>query len=113
MFNYLIGAWIITSMFGSSYNQRRKRYNKLVAKHLKQMDERIIKYIGLIRRGSIAERGIADALSDNLDIYSLEDINYLLNGIAQELPEAATRIAQYIDAMPGTPQARGYGVEFV
>ena len=113
MFNFLIGAWVLTTMFGSSYNQRRKKYNKLVAKHLKQMDERIEKYIRLIRRGSIAERGIADAFSDNLDIYSLEDINYILNGIYQELPEAATRIAQYIDALPGTPQPRGYGVEFV
>ena len=113
MLNYFIGAWLLTSIFGDSYNQRRKRYNKLVANHRKQMDVRIANYIRLIKLDPIAEHGVADGLEHNLDIFSLEDINYILDGIYQELPESAIRIAQYIDKLPGTPQARGYGVDFV
>ena len=113
MLNYLIGAWLFTSVFGDSYNYRRKKYNKLVAKHRKQMDERIANYIRLIKLDSIAERGIADGLEVSLHIFSLEDINYILNGIYQELPDSAVRIAQYIDEMPVAPQPRGYGVDFV
>ena len=77
------------------------------------MNERIENYIRLIKLDPIAERGIADGLGENLHIFSLEDINYILNGIYEELPESAVRIAEYIDAMPGTPLPRGYGVEFV
>jgi hypothetical protein len=113
MFKVLLGSLILTSVFDNSYNQRRKRYNKLVAKHRKQMDERIANYIRLIKLDSIAEHGVADGLEHNLDIFSLEDIKYILDGIYKELPESAMRISQYIDELPGTPQARGYGVDFV
>jgi regulator of sigma D len=101
------------SAFGKSYDQRRRKYNKLVDRHLAQMDERIQNYIRLIKLDSIAERGIADNLGENLHIFSLEDITYILNGIHKELPASAIRIAEYIDAMPGTPVPRGYGVSHV
>ena len=113
MWQYLLGAWLFTSLFDDSYEDRRWKYNRLVAKHRKQMDERVENYIRLIELDSIAELGIADFFEDNLDIYSEEEINYVLAGIYEELPESACRIAQMINEMPLTPQHRGFGVDFV
>ena len=113
MWKYLLGAWVVTSLFDDSYEDRRWKYNRLVAKHRQQMDERVDNYIRLIGLDSIAERAIADFFEANLDIYSSEEINYILVGIYEELPDAACRIAQMIDEMPGTPHPRGFGVDFV
>ena len=113
MWQYILGAWLFTSVCGDSYEDRRRKYNWLVKKHRKQMDERIDNYIRLIELDSIAELGIADFFEANLDVYSEEEINYILVGIYQELPEAALRIAQMINEMPLTPQPRGFGVDFV
>ncbi len=113
MWKFLLGAWVVTSMFDDSYEDRRWKYNRLVAKHRKQMDERIDNYIRLIELDSIAELGIADFFEDNLDIFSLEEIDYILKAIYQELPDSALRIAQMINELPGTPQPRGFGVDFV
>ena len=52
MWKFLLGTWIIMSAFGKSYNQRRKQYNKLVDKHLAQMDENIENYKQLMREGN-------------------------------------------------------------
>ena len=113
MLELLLGSWLLTSLFDDSYEDRIRKYNWLVKKHRKQMDERIDNYIRLIELDSIAELGIADYFEDNLDIYSEEEINYILCGIYEELPKAAWRISEMIDEMPGTPQPRGYGVDFV
>ena len=113
MWQYIFGAWLFTSLFGDSYEKRRRRYNNLVAKHRQQMDERIENYIRLIKKDRFAETAIADFFEDNLHIFSEEEINYILVGIYQELPEAACRIAKMIDEMPVTPVERGYGIEFV
>ena len=113
MWKYLLGAWVVTSLFDDSYEDRRWKYNLLVAKHRQQMDERVDNYIRLIELDPIAELGIADFFQANLDVYSSEEINYILVGIYQELPEAACRIAQMIDEMPLAPQPRGFGVDFV
>ena len=113
MLELLLGSWLLTSLFDDSDEDRRRKYNWLVKKHRKQMDERIDNYIRLIELDSIAELGIADFFEANLDVYSEEEINYILVGIYQELPEAALRIAQMINEMPLTPQPRGFGVDFV
>ena len=113
MWQYLLGAWVVTSLFDDSYEDRRRKYNWLVKKHRKQMDERIDNYIRLIELDSIAELGIADFFEANLDVYSEEEINYILVGIYQELPESALRIAQMINELPLTPQPRGFGVDFI
>jgi hypothetical protein len=113
MWQYILGAWLFTSVFSDSYEKRRRKYNRLVAKHRKQLDDRIENYIRLINLDSIAERGIADGLGENLHIFSAEEIDYILAGIYEELPDSAIRISQMIDEMPLTPQPRGFGVDFV
>ena len=113
MWEYFIGAWLFTSVFSDSYEKRRRKYNQLVAKHRQRLDEKIDNYIRLIELDSIAELGIADFFEANLDVYSEEEINYILVGIYEELPEAALRIAQMINELPLTPQHRGFGVDFV
>ena len=113
MWQYIFGAWIFTSVFGDSNEKRRQNYNRLVAKHLKKLDDRIENYIRLIKLDSIAEHGVADGLEYNFHIFSSEDIDYILCGIYEELPKAAWRISEMIDEMPGTPQPRGFGVDFV
>ena len=113
MWQYLLGAWLFTSLFDNTYEERRRKYNRLVAKHRKQLDDRIENYIRLIKLDPIAEQGIADGLEYNFHIYSSEDIDYILNGIYEELPEAANRIADMFDEMPVLPQPRGFGIEFV
>ena len=100
MWKYLLGAWVVTSLFDDSYEDQRWKYNRLVAKHRLMLDEKIENYIRLIKLDPIAERGCADGLEYNLHIFSLEDINYILNGIYEELPDAACRIAQMIDELP-------------
>ena len=113
MWKYLLGAWALTSTIDSTYQKRRQKYNLEVAKHRQRLDEKIADYIRLIKLDSIAERGVADGLEHIFHIFSLEDIEYILNGIYEELPEAACRIAKMIDEMPVTPVERGYGIEFV
>ena len=113
MWKFLLGAWVVTSLFDDPYECQRRKYNKLVAEHLAQIDERIEKYIRLIKKDSFAERAIAVFLGDNFHIFSSEDIDYILCGIYEELPKAAWRISEMIDEMPGTPQPRGFGVDFV
>ena len=113
MWQYILGAWLFTSVFGDSYEKRRRNYNRLVAKHRQRLDDKIDNYIRLIKLDSIAERGVADGLEYNFHIFSLEDIDYILDGIYQELPEAACRIADMFAEMPVPPQPRGYGIEFV
>jgi hypothetical protein len=113
MWKFLLGAWVLTSTIDSSYNKRRRNYNQLVANHRRLLDEKIKNYIRLIKLDPIAEHGVADGLEYNFHIYSSEDIDYILNGIYEELPEAACRIAQLFAEMPVPPQPRGFGIEFV
>ena len=113
MWKFLLGAWLFTSVFSDSNEKRRRNYNKLVANHRRLLDKKISNYIRLIKLDSIAEFGVADGLEHNFHIYSSEDIDYILCGIYEELPEAACRIAQMFDEMPVHPQPRGYGIEFV
>lgn len=113
MWKFLLGAWALTSAVDSSYNKRRRKYNQLVANHRRLLDKKIANYIRLIKLDPIAEQGMADGLETSFHIYSSEDIDYILNGIYQELPEAACRIADMFAEMPVLPQPRGFGIEFV
>ena len=115
MWQYFIGAWVLISLFDNPYEKRRRKYNQLVVEHLTQMNENIENFKRLLREDNnpFAIQAIADAMGCNLHIYSLEDIDYILIGIYEELPEKASEIARLINEMPGTPQPRGYGLEFV
>lgn len=114
MWKFLLKAWVLTEVFSRSINKQKSKYNQLVVEHLRQMDEQIAGHKELMRENNpFIVRAIADAIGTNLHIYSQEDINYILNGIYEEFPEEASKIGKLIDEMPGTPQSRGYGLDFV
>lgn len=113
MWKFLVGAWALTTAIDSKYEKRRRKYNQAVANHRRLLDEKIANYIRLIKIDPIAEQGTADGLEARFDIYSEEDIEYILDGIAEELPEAADRIFNMFAEMPVLPEPRGYGIDFV
>ena len=113
MWKFLLGALALTSTFDSSYQKRRQKYNLAVANHRRLLDGMIANYIRLIKLDPIAECGVADGLEARFHIYSEEDIVYILDGIYEELPEAADRIFDMFAEMPVLPEVRGYGIEFV
>ena len=114
MFNFLFKSWLLTSVFSSSFKKQQRQYERLIAEHYNQMDIQIEEFIELIRDdNNFYLRGIAEIMGCNLHLYSQEDINYILSGIYEEFPDEAIKIEKYIDELPGTPQWRGHGTEFI
>ena len=86
------------------------RYNCTVRRHHRHMNKYVSEIIKMLDEDNpFVIESVARTIGTHLDIYSQEDINYILSKLYGTHPDAAREIWQMIEAMPGVPLVRGFG----